>query len=110
MLVESKSLAGVHMYAAMCEQTFGKRPERVQLLYLSRPEAIIKRINGLRMEPVEHLTVDVREENLGAVTEALGSRGAWHEQAATMGRRPGPRRRPDSEEVSIPCSGRAPAR
>ncbi len=41
---------------------------------VSRPEAIIKRINGQRMEPVEHLTVDVREENLGAVTEALGRR------------------------------------
>src|SRR5256886_12687172 len=41
---------------------------------VSRPEAIIKRINGQRMEPVEHLTVDVREENLGAVTEALGGR------------------------------------
>ena len=40
-MFESKSLAGVHMYAAMCEQTFGKRPDRVQLLYLSRPEAII---------------------------------------------------------------------
>src|ERR1700694_2972144 len=41
---------------------------------VSRPEAIIKRINGQRMEPVEHLTVDVREENLGPVTEALGRR------------------------------------
>jgi GTP-binding protein len=41
---------------------------------VSRPEAIVKRINGQRMEPVEHLTVDVREENLGAVTEALGKR------------------------------------
>src|SRR5437870_2626532 len=41
---------------------------------VSRPEAVIKRINGQRMQPVEHLTVDVREENLGAVTEALGRR------------------------------------
>src|SRR2546430_3185134 len=41
---------------------------------VSRPEAIIKRINDQRMEPVEHLSVDVREENLGAVTEALGRR------------------------------------
>jgi putative RecB family exonuclease len=40
-MFEAKSLAGVHMYAALCEQTFGKRPQRVQLLYLSRPEAII---------------------------------------------------------------------
>ncbi len=41
---------------------------------VSRPEAIVKVINGQRMEPVEHLTVDVREENVGAVTEALGKR------------------------------------
>ena len=41
---------------------------------VSRPEAIVKTINGQRMEPLERLTVDVREENLGAVTEALGKR------------------------------------
>jgi len=45
-------------------------------LEVSRPEAIIKVINGQRMEPVEHLTVDVREENVGAVTETLGKRRA----------------------------------
>ena len=41
---------------------------------VSRPEAIVKVINGRRMEPVERLTVDVREPSLGAVTEALGKR------------------------------------
>jgi len=41
---------------------------------VSRPEAIVKTINGQRMEPIERLTVDVREANLGAVTEALGKR------------------------------------
>jgi GTP-binding protein len=41
---------------------------------VSRPEAIVKIIEGRRMEPVERLTVDVREEHLGAVTEALGKR------------------------------------
>ena len=40
---EAKSLAGVHMYSLLCEQNFGKRPEQVQLLYLSKPEAIIAR-------------------------------------------------------------------
>ena len=40
-MFEAKSLAGVHMYAAMCEQTLGRRPARVQLLYLSKPEMII---------------------------------------------------------------------
>src|SRR5437879_9844179 len=41
---------------------------------VSRPEAIIKVISGQRMEPVEHLTVDVREETVGGGTEALGKR------------------------------------
>jgi len=41
---------------------------------VSRPEAIVKVINGQRMEPLERLTVDVREAHLGAVTEALGKR------------------------------------
>ncbi len=41
---------------------------------VSRPEAIVKVVNGQRMEPVERLTVDVREAHLGAVSEALGKR------------------------------------
>ncbi len=38
---ELQRLAGVHMYALMVEQLLGRRPVRVQLLYLSKPEAII---------------------------------------------------------------------
>jgi putative RecB family exonuclease len=38
---EAKRLAGVHFYAAMCEATFGRRPDRIQLLHLREPEAII---------------------------------------------------------------------
>jgi putative RecB family exonuclease len=38
---ELQRLAGVHMYALMVEQVLGKRPVRVQLLYLLAPEAII---------------------------------------------------------------------
>lgn len=38
---EAKSLAGVHVYALLCERMLGRRPARVQLLYLSKPEAII---------------------------------------------------------------------
>jgi len=38
---EAKSLAGVHIYALLCERMLGRRPARVQLFYLSKPEAII---------------------------------------------------------------------
>lgn len=41
---------------------------------VSKPEAIVRRVDGVAMEPVERLTVDIREEHLGAVTEALGRR------------------------------------
>ena len=34
-------MAGVHIYSLLCERMFGRRPARVQLLYLSKPERII---------------------------------------------------------------------
>ena len=40
---ENKSLSGVHVYALLCERMLGRRPARVQLYYLSKPEAIIAR-------------------------------------------------------------------
>ncbi len=45
-------------------------------LEVSRPEAIIKVVDGKRMEPVESLTVEVKEANIGIVTEMLGKRQA----------------------------------
>ncbi len=39
--VEQSKLGGVHFYAYLCEQLFGQRPARVQLLYLAEPVAII---------------------------------------------------------------------
>jgi len=38
---EQKRLDGVHIYSVMCERIFGRRPARVQLLYLSTPERIL---------------------------------------------------------------------
>jgi putative RecB family exonuclease len=37
---ERSRLGGVHFYAFLCEQLFGKRPAKVQLLYLAEPVAI----------------------------------------------------------------------
>jgi GTP-binding protein len=45
-------------------------------LAVSRPEVIIKEIDGKKMEPIENLTVDVEENNQGAVMQALGERKA----------------------------------
>jgi GTP-binding protein len=43
---------------------------------VSKPEAIVKEIDGRLMEPVEALTVDIREEFIGAVTEMVSPRQA----------------------------------
>ena len=37
---EQQRLGGVHFYAFLCEQVFGRRPARIQLLYLSTGEII----------------------------------------------------------------------
>ena len=38
---EASKLQGMHFYSLLCETMLGKRPSRIQLLYLSKPEAII---------------------------------------------------------------------
>jgi len=44
-------------------------------LGVSRPEVIIREIDGEPQEPFEQVTVDVEEQHQGAVMEKLGSRG-----------------------------------
>ena len=43
---EQSRLGGVHFYAFLCERLFGRRPSRVQLLYLSEPVAIVAEPSG----------------------------------------------------------------
>ena len=45
-------------------------------LAVSRPEVIIKEIDGQKMEPIEQLVVDVEEVHQGGVMEKLGTRKA----------------------------------
>jgi len=44
-------------------------------LGVSRPEVIVKEVDGERHEPYEQLTVDVEEQHQGTVMEKLGERG-----------------------------------
>ena len=39
--VEQARLGGVHFYSFLCEQLFGQRPARIQLLHLAEPMAIV---------------------------------------------------------------------
>ena len=43
-------------------------------LMVGRPEIVTKMVDGVRMEPVEHLTIDIPEEYTGVVIEKLGPR------------------------------------
>ena len=43
---------------------------------LARPEVVIKEENGVKLEPFEHLVIDVPEEFQGTVIEKLGKRKA----------------------------------
>ncbi|RAV19763.1 translational GTPase TypA [Paenibacillus contaminans] len=45
-------------------------------LQVSKPEVIVKEIDGQKMEPYERLIIDVPEESMGSVMESLGTRKA----------------------------------
>lgn len=60
---ERKRLSGVHLYSLLCEELLGRRPSRVQLLYLKKPVAIIT-------EPTDQSTRGTRR-TLSAVWKAV---------------------------------------
>ncbi|WP_054949979.1 translational GTPase TypA [Numidum massiliense] len=43
---------------------------------VSKPQVIMREIDGVRMEPFEHVTIDVPEDYMGTVMESLGARKA----------------------------------
>lgn len=45
-------------------------------LQVSKPEVILKEIDGVKCEPYEDVQIEVPEESVGNVIEALGNRGA----------------------------------
>jgi GTP-binding protein len=52
---------------------------------IGRPEVILKEENGVKMEPFEHLVVDVPDEFSGTVIEKLGRRKAMMTNMVPMG-------------------------
>ena len=43
-------------------------------LQVSKPEVIVRMIDGVRCEPIERVQIDVPEEHTGAIMESLGAR------------------------------------
>jgi GTP-binding protein len=52
---------------------------------ISRPEVIVREIEGIKCEPFEHLVIDVPEEFSGSVIERLGKRKAEMKSMIPMG-------------------------
>ena len=53
-------------------------------LQVSKPEVIIKEIDGIPCEPYEDVQIEVPEESVGSVIELLGNRGARMENMSTV--------------------------
>jgi len=51
-------------------------------LAVSRPQVVVREVNGVREEPLEQVTIDVDEKAQGGVMQALGERGG---QLTNMG-------------------------
>ena len=56
-------------------------------LAVSKPEVIDKKIDGVVMEPAEHLVLDVEDTYQGVTLESLGSRGAELKNMQLEGKR-----------------------
>lgn len=53
---EQSRLGGVHFYAFLCERVLGRRPSRIQLLYLSEPVAIVAQPSAQSVKGLEQRT------------------------------------------------------
>src|SRR3989338_7113798 len=53
---------------------------------VSKPEVILKKENGIVMEPVEWLIIDVEEDHLGKIIEKLGQRRGEMKNMIPLGR------------------------
>ena len=53
-------------------------------LQVSKPEVIIKEIDGVKCEPYEDVQIEVPEESVGSVIESLGNRGAIMENMSSV--------------------------
>ena len=53
-------------------------------LEVSKPEVIIKEINGVECEPYEDVQIECPEESVGSIIEALGTRGGTMESMSNL--------------------------
>ena len=56
---EQSRLGGVHFYAFLCERVLGRRPSRIQLLYLAEPVAIVAQPSDQSIRGLEQRTAAI---------------------------------------------------
>ena len=56
---EPSRLGGVHFYAFLCERVLGRRPSRIQLLYLAEPVAIVAEPSAQSVRGLEQRTAAI---------------------------------------------------
>src|SRR5680860_170407 len=56
-----------------------------QELNVGKPQVVTRMVDGKLHEPMEHMTIDVPEEHLGAITQLLASRRGRMESMANHG-------------------------
>ena len=56
---EQSRLGGVHFYAFLCERVLGRRPSRIQLLYLAEPVAIVAEPSDQSIRGLEQRTAAI---------------------------------------------------
>ncbi len=56
---EQHRLGGVHFYAFLCERVLGRRPSRIQLLYLAEPVAIVAEPSDQSIRGLEQRTTAI---------------------------------------------------
>lgn len=59
LMQEQSRLGGVHFYAFLCERVLGRRPSRIQLLYLSEPVAIVAEPSAQSIRGLEQRTAAI---------------------------------------------------
>jgi putative RecB family exonuclease len=76
---EQQSMAGIHIYSLLCERMLGRRPKRIQLLYLSKPERIITQPSDQSLRGVE-----VKSDAVMKAVRTACARGDFRPRASAL--------------------------
>lgn len=76
---EASKMSGVHLYALLCREVFGKVPVKVQLIYLSGPQTIIASPNLSSLKGVE-----IKTKAIHKAVESACERGEFRPNESAL--------------------------